>query len=56
MSNWKYTDATHTVVFRTHDNGMMESMLLSALHAQIDAETPEDETPVYPEIEAEDGA
>ena len=31
MTNWKYTDATNTVVFRTLDNGSMESCLVSAI-------------------------
>ncbi len=31
MTNWKYTDATNTVAFRTLENGGMESMLSSAL-------------------------
>ena len=31
MTNWKYTDATNTVVFRTLDNGGMESCLVSAI-------------------------
>ena len=31
MSNWKYTDSTNTVVFRTLDNGSMESCLASVL-------------------------
>jgi hypothetical protein len=31
MTNWKYTDATNTVAFRTLDNGGMESCLASVL-------------------------
>lgn len=31
MNQWKYTDATNTVVFRTLENGRMESMLASVL-------------------------
>jgi len=31
MNNWKYTDATNSVVFRTLDNGGMESCLVSVI-------------------------
>lgn len=31
MSQWKYTDASHTVAFRTLPDGGMESCLASVL-------------------------
>lgn len=43
MNNWKYTDATNRVVFRTLDNGGMESCLVSELP---EGNTPEPADPV----------
>ena len=58
MTNWKYTDATNTVAFRTLDNGGMESMLTSALPEGV-APEPADLPPpptVQDELNALDAA
>lgn len=47
MTAWKYTDATNTVVFRTLDNGGMESCLVSALP---EGNTPEPADPPAPVV------
>ena len=54
MTNWKYTDATSMVVFRTLDNGAMESCLVSALLEPLDAIEPADvpPAPTYQELRA----
>ena len=53
MSNWKYTDATNTVVFRTLDNGSTESCLVTAMP---EGNTPEPAdvppAPTYQELRA----
>ena len=53
MSNWKYTDATNTVVFRTFDNGSTESCLVTAMP---EGNTPEPAdippAPTYQELRA----
>jgi len=52
--NWKYTDTTNMVVFRTLDNGAMESCLVSALPEPLDAIEPADvpPAPTYAELRA----
>ena len=57
MTNWKYTDATNTVVFRTLDNGAMESCLVSVIADWIaEGNTPEPADPIpaptYQELRA----
>lgn len=51
---WKYTDSTNRVVFRTTDNGGMESMLVEAKEIQdwlSEGNTPEPADPIpTPEI------
>lgn len=47
MINWKYTDATNTVVFRTLENGMMESCLVSAIAEWLsEGNTPDPADPI----------
>jgi hypothetical protein len=57
MTNWKYTDATDTVVFRSLDNGGMESCLVSAIAEWLsEGNTPEPAdippAPSYQELRA----
>jgi len=57
MTNWKYTDATNTVVFRTLDNGNTESCLVSAITEWLsEGNTPEPADPLpaptYQELRA----
>jgi hypothetical protein len=57
MTNWKYTDTTNTVVFRTLDNGGMESCLVSAIAEWLsEGNTPEPAdpapAPTYQELRA----
>ena len=57
MTNWKYTDATNKVVFRTLDNGGMESCLVSAIAEWLsEGNTPEPAdlppAPTYQELRA----
>jgi len=57
MTNWKYTDATNTVVFRTLDNGGMESCLVSVIAEWLsEGNTPEPAdippAPTYQELRA----
>ena len=42
MTNWKFTDNTNSVVFRTNDAGLMESCLVEAIADWIaEGNTPE---------------
>ena len=57
MTNWKYTDATNTVVSRTLDNGGMESCLISTIAEWLsEGNTPEPADippePTYHELRA----
>jgi len=50
--NWKFTDASNTVVCRTLDNGNMESCLVSVLPegAPIEAADPAPESTLAPTL------
>jgi len=57
MTNWKYADTTNTVVFRTLENGGMESCLVSAIAEWLsEGNTPEPAdippAPTYQELRA----
>jgi len=49
MNNWKYTDASHRIVFRILADGSMESCLVSAIDSWLaEGNTPEPADPPPP--------
>ena len=57
MTNWKYADTTNTVVSRAHDDGKIESCLVSAIADWLSGgNTPEPAdippAPTYQELRA----